>query len=296
MWLESRLRAFAAVARHRSFSRAAEELHVSQPAVSRQVALLERELGVQLVVRRPQVSLTQVGAFLADYLHRAESLLGLARQGVRSLAGAETGRLQVGASGTPGTYLLPDVLVRFSAEQPGVELQFRLGTSGEIVRAVLAHELELGVVGGLATDPELEVEPLLDDVILPVGAPELAGERLTPRRLEALVWVHREEGSATRVALESALQTLGIAPARRISLPSWEAIKLFVSRGSAVAACSRLALSRELAAGTLAVLDVPGWRLGRSISLIWHRDAPLGPAAALFAAHVREHCREQQSV
>ena len=101
-----------------------------------------------------------------------------------------------------------------------------------------------------------------------------------PRDLDNLLWIHREEGSATRVALNAALQAIGAAPRRRLALPSWEAIKLVVAQGDAVAAVSRLAIAVEQAAGTLAEVHVRGWRLGRPISLAWHPDLPLSPVAA----------------
>jgi DNA-binding transcriptional LysR family regulator len=287
MWLEARMRAFAAVARTGSFSRAAEELHVSQPAVSKHVANLEAEIGIPLLSRRPRVGLTPAGEFLAEYVLRAEALLEQARGGVTTLAGRPTGRLAFGASGTPGTYLVPRVLARFARERPEIEVEFRLGTSAEIVEAIRRHELELAVVGGLSAAPELELEPLLEDEIVLVAAPELGGRRLAPRHLGALTWVHREEGSATRLALDAELAALGIQPARRLALPSWEAVKLAVAAGGAVAACSRLAVEIELRAGSLVVLRVPGWRLGRLISVLRSPDLPPTPAAAEFLELVR---------
>jgi DNA-binding transcriptional LysR family regulator len=284
MLLEARLRAFAAVANERSFIGAAHRLRISQPAVSKHVSSLEQELGMSLVTRRPSFQLTPAGAFLGQYLTRAESLLDQAAYGVPALAGAHTGILRVGASGTPGTYVVPAMVARYLEEHPHVEIDFRLGTSGEIIDALRHHEIEIAVVGGLGVLPDIDVEHLLDDEIVLVGAPSLASTRFTPRRLEALLWVHREEGSATRVALDSALHALGVVPRRQLSLPSWEAIKLFVADadGDAVAAISRLALDVELRAGTLTRLSVPGWRLGRPISLAYHPDIPLTPPAENF--------------
>ena len=101
--------------------------------------------------------------------------------------------------------------------------------------------------------------------------------------------MHREEGSATRVALEAALRAIGAAPRRRLALPSWEAIKLVVADGGAVAAVSRMAIDVEQAAGTLVRLEVKGWRFGRPISVARHADLPLSPLAAAFVAELRQH-------
>src|SRR4051794_8776135 len=260
MMLEARLRAFLAVAEAGSFVGAAERLHLSQPAVSKHIAALEREVGVALLHRRPTFALTPPGRFLAEYVARADALLEQADRGVRALVEAEAGTLRLGASGTPGTYVVPRVLRRFLAQRPFVEVDFRLGTSAETLAALRKHEIEIAVVGGLATHQEFTVEPLLDDQLVLVGAPALAEGPLWPGDLDGLLWVHREEGSATRVALDAALHAIGAAPRRRLALSSWEAIKLVVAHGDAVAAISRLAIAVERAAGTLTELALRGWR------------------------------------
>ena len=292
MLLEARLRAFIALAEEGSFVRAAQRLHLSQPAVSKHVAALEREIGVALVTRRPVFELTPPGQFLAEYVTRAGALLEQADRGVRALVDAEIGSLRLGASGTPGTYLVPAVVRRFVEHRPYVDVDFRLGTSTETLDALRDHEIELAVIGGLGTDEELSVEPIVDDEIVLIGAPELARRRLWPRDLDNLLWIHREEGSATRVALNAALHAIGAAPRRRLALPSWEAIKLVVAQGDAVAAVSRMAIAVEQAAGTLAELNVRGWRLGRPISLAWHPGLPLSPVARAFTAQLRQAATE----
>jgi DNA-binding transcriptional LysR family regulator len=287
MHLEARLRAFAAVAREESFSRAAERLFVSQPAISKHVASLERELGTTLVIRRPRgATLSPTGRVLAEYVLRAEALLANARRAVASGV-EETGVLSLGASGIPGTYILPGLVTAFSELRPGVEVDFRLSTSSGVLDLVRAHAVEIGVIGGLPVPSELHAEPLLDDEIVLAGPPSLGGRRLKAKDLEGLTWISREEGSASRAAVEAARWEMGIQAARTLALPSWEAVKLTVARGGGVAAISRLALDVELAAGRLAVLDVSRWRLTRAISVVTARDVPLTPPAARFLDLVR---------
>ena len=178
MDLEARLRAFAAVAREGSFSEAAKELYVSQPAISKHVALLEAELGAQLVVRsRRGASLTPAGEVLADYVLRAEALLANGRRAIAAGGDAQVGTLALAASGIPGTYLLPAILARFHERHPAVELDFRLSTSGGALELVRAHEVELGIVGGLIVPPELESEPFVEDEVVLVGPRSRGGRR-----------------------------------------------------------------------------------------------------------------------
>ena len=287
MQVEARLRAFAALARQGSFSAAAEELVISQPAVSKHVADLEAELGTKLVVRGPRrTELTRAGAFVAEYVLRAEAILAQAGRGVATIDGDLVGRLAVGASGN-GMYLIPRALALYHRAHPAVALDvITVGTTADIVEAVRAHRVEIGVVGG-ASAPDLEAERLVEDEIVVVAAPALARRRLTVRDAEALTWIAREEGSATRAAVEAAWRDLGITPTRRLSFPSWEGVKLTVAEGLGVTAISRQAVEVELAAGTLALVRLPGWKVRRHLSVVHARDVPLTPAAQRFVEALR---------
>lgn len=288
MDIEARLRAFAAVARTGSFSRAAQDLYVSQPAVSKHVTSLEREVGAPLLVReRKGVTLTPAGQILADYTLRAEALLANARRALAAGPEAETGTVTIVASGIPGTYLLPELVGDFRQAHPGIEVELRLETSGGALDLVRRHEVELAVVGGLVVPPELEAQPLVEDEVVLVGPPAFGGRRLRPRDLEGLTWISREEGSATRAAVEAARWQMGLHEVRRLELPSWEAVKLVVAAGGGIAAISRFALDLELEARTLAILDLPRWRLTRTISLVTAREVPLTPAAERFVELLR---------
>jgi LysR family transcriptional regulator, transcriptional activator of the cysJI operon len=283
MQVEARLRAFAAVARQRSFSRAADELYVSQPAISKHVASLEAEFGKQLVIRgRQPLALTPAGEALADYVLRAEALLTNARRALEGGADAETGTLSLAASGIPGTYLLPVLVADFHTRHPAVTIDFQLATSGGAMELVRTHRVELAVLGGMTVPPELEGEPLIEDEVVLVGPPRLAGRRLRVKDLERETWVSREEGSATRAAVESARWQIGLHSVRALELPSWEAVKLTVAAGAGIAAISRFALDPTSDEGRLAVLDVPRWRLARTISLVTARGLPLTPPAERF--------------
>jgi DNA-binding transcriptional LysR family regulator len=178
-------------------------------------------------------------------------------------------------------------LARFHEERPAVELDVRLSTSGGSLDLVRSHEVELAVVGGMTVPPELESEPLVEDEVVLVGAPSLGGRRLRLKELEGLTWVSREEGSATRAAVEAARWQIGLHVVRTLELPSWEAVKLAVASGAGIAAISRFALNLELQAGTLVVLEMPRWRLARTISVVTAREVPLTPPAERFLELLR---------
>ncbi len=296
MEVEARLRAFAAFARRRSFSAAAQELRISQPAVSKHIADLERVLELQLVERgRRGGVLTSAGEFLANYVLRAESLLAQAALGAAEFRAPRSGSLTIVASGTVGTYLLPEIIAAFQQVHPGVRVSLELRTSMKAVDWLRSHHAELGFVGGSVGAPEIEAEYLLDDELVIVGTRQLAARRLSREQLETLTWISREEGSATRAVSDAALANLGIVSRRRLELPSWEAIKLAVKRGFGIAACSRFAVDEELRVGALAILPVRGWNVRKTISLIRVRDAALTPSAEQFVLFLRAYLRQMFS-
>jgi DNA-binding transcriptional LysR family regulator len=295
MKLEARLRAFTAFVRRRSFSGAAAELRISQPAISRHIADLERELHAVRVDRRSG-GLTAAGDLLASHVLRAEAILAQTTTLIGALREPQQGSLSIRAAGISGTYLVPDVVAEFQNRHPQVRVDFLLGTSAEVVKAVRSHQAEIGVAGGLLAAPEIEAEPLMEDEIVIVGPPRLKGRRLSRDELEALTWISREEGSATRAVADSALAELGILPTRRLALPAWESIKLAVRRAHGIAAFSRLVVAEELEVGTLVVIPFMPWKVRRMISVIRIRDAALTPAAQQFLDMLHAHCRSRSAL
>lgn len=287
--LEARLRAFAALARRKSFSAAADELYISQPAVSKHIADLERHLGVVLVIRTPKGCLfTPAGEYLSESILRSESILSQAARGLEAFKDVGYGMLVIAASGTPGTYLLPPVIAAFHVAFPAIGIVTMFGTSGEAVDAVRSHKAEIAVVGGLTSAQELQTETLTQDDVVLIGEPAMAERRYQVRDLLGLTWISREEGSATRRVMEAAWNDLGITPRAWLALPSWEAVKLAVASGAGIGACSRFGIDVELRAGTLAILDVPQWSMRRHISIVYITDTLLTPPAQRFVEMLRQ--------
>ena len=283
----------AAFARCRSFSAAAAELRISQPAVSKHVAELERALGLKLVERaRRDGALTSAGDFVANHVLRAESLLAQAALGAAQFRNSASGSLAIVASWVTGTYLLPGIIAEFQHLHPAVRISLKLGTAVQAAEWLRSHLAELGFIAGAVGGPEIEAEPLLENEIVIVGRPGLVPSQPSRERLESLTWISREEGSATRAASDATMARLGIVPRRRLELPSYEAVVCALKNGYGVAALSRFVAAAELNAGSLTVIAVRGWNVGSMISVLRVRDALLTPAADQFQNLVRRRFAE----
>ena len=143
-----RLYVFQMVARRLSFSGAAEALHTSQPNISKHIRQLEAELGASLFDRLGgSVALTDAGRVVFDYSERLFGVVGEMRRALNELEGLERGYLRLGASSTPGVYILPSILAGFRKQYPGLEVTFHIGNSQEIVQGILKDQFDLGFVG-----------------------------------------------------------------------------------------------------------------------------------------------------
>src|SRR5258708_45277 len=152
--------------------------------------------------------------------------------------------------------------------QPAVRVRLVAAPSAQTMDALRAHRAEFGVVGGFAAAPEIEAEPLVEEEIVVVGPPRYGGRRLSRRDAEAATWIVQPQGSAFQEAVEAAWADLGITPARRLELPTLEAVKLAVARGDGVAGFSRLAVDPELRRGSLPLLRLRGWNGRRTLSIV----------------------------
>jgi DNA-binding transcriptional LysR family regulator len=288
MQLDARLRAFSAFARRRSFSAAATELRISQPAVSKHIADLEHALGVKLVERaRRDGSLTSAGEFVANHVLRAEALLAQTARGVDEFRKSGSGSLVIVASWLTGTYLLPEIIAEFKYTHPDVRVSLELGTARQAVERLRSHRAELGFIAGGVAGPEIEAEPVLENEIAIVGAPTLRPKRISRDSLESLPWIFREEGSATRSATERAMARLGLAPRQRLELPSYEAVVWALKKGYGVSAISRYVVTDQLKSGALVVFPLRGWKVKNVVSALRVRDAALTPSADEFQSLVR---------
>jgi DNA-binding transcriptional LysR family regulator len=281
------LEVFLAVARARSFRRAAEVLHLSQPALSQHVGELEGALGARLFDRLGRaVHLTEAGGILENHAVRLFATLADARHAIADLQGLERGTLAIGASTTPGIYVLPAVLGAFRQRYPAIEVTLQLGNSAQVEALVRAGEIDLGVVGDGGTSPaEASVAARVEDELVLVVGPTHAWARrreIRPDELADQPLLRREPGSATRQVTERALAGAGVAHRPGMVLPHTEAIKRGVLAGLGVAFVSVLAIQGEQATGRLRPLRVRGLRIVRHFHLIHHARRRPSTAARAF--------------
>jgi len=285
------LRVFAAVADHGGFSRAAVALRISQPAVSKSVQELERQVGLALfdrVGRAPK--LTEAGESL---LIRARELFGVARvaeEELASLRGLERGILRVGASTTVATYFLPAILAQFHAQHPGVRMRVLSANTRAVARKLLEGRLDIALVEGPVQHDRISVTPWRDDelvVIAPASHPLLRKRRVSPADLADEPFILREPGSGTREVAESELARYGVHATASMQLGSTEAIKQAVAAGLGLAVVSKASAADQLALGYIAVVRLRGITFVRELSELQLIGRRPGASATAFRALLR---------
>lgn len=280
------LAVFHAIAELGSVSAAARMLHISQPAVSRELKALEDRLDVRLFERRPRgMRLTEAGALLEDFATRIFTLERGAESAVRDFLGVRTGSLEIGASHTLGTYLLPRWIARFNARHPRIHVALDVENTEAVVRGVRDYRYSFGFIEGLGTDDAFEVVDLCDDEIVPVVASSDELARHPPDTAQALADVPvllREEGSGTRLVLEQNFRRRGLQLRCAGLINSAEALARAVEEGAGVAWLSRVGVADLLASGRLVQLPAHGLHVHRKLRLIRLRERYLSPAADTF--------------
>lgn len=287
-----RLQAFSKVYELRSFSRAGEELMLSQPTISAHVLALEDELGAQLFDRLGRSVLpTQAGDVLFRYAQAVFAELDHARGDILALSRRVAGELVIGGSTIPAHYILPRLLARFLAAYPEVHLVLQGGDTQEITTMVQEGSIHIGVVGAATHHQDLVFRPIQDDALVLVAPPGLDTPDLTgegwQERLAALPWVLREQGSGTREALRLALERVGqdlrvLDPV--LTVHTSLAVLECVEAGLGVAVVSQLAATPYLARRAIRQLRAPHLVMRRQFFTVHHAKRYQFPALKAFLA------------
>lgn len=271
--MDQHLQVFIAVAEKQNFSRAAEELHMSQPAVSQYIRTFENNIGTRLLERSNKyVRLNKAGEIV---FHHAKEILGLytkMQHLVDDLTNNASGPLSIGASYTFGEYVLPHIVAKLLHVYPDIEPAVTIGNTAHIADLVAAQQLDVGIVEGHFKDKQLNVEVFAEDFMDIVASPDHVlvqkNECAEINDLDRETWIVRELGSGTREAAEKMFRILGLAPEKIMYFGSTQPIKEAVEAGLGISLLSQWAIKKELRNGDLKLLKVKGLPLARQFSIV----------------------------
>lgn len=271
--MDQQLQIFVTVAEKKSFSRAAEEHHMTQPAVSQYIRQFEDEIGVRLLERTNKyVRLNKAGEIV---FHHAKEILALytkMQNLVDDLANKASGPLSIGASYTFGEYVLPRIIANLKQIYPDIQPTVTIGNTATIADLVASHQLDIGIVEGKFNAAKLIVEDFAEDtmVIVSTANHPLARNKkpLEMADLEHETWIVREHGSGTREAMDNLFEQHGILPTRLMDFSSTQPIKESVEAGLGISLLSHWSIQKELKNGDLRILDVAGLPYRRKFSTL----------------------------
>ncbi|KEO82150.1 LysR family transcriptional regulator [Tumebacillus flagellatus] len=269
--ITAHLLVFVTVAEKKNFSRAAEALSLTQPAISQQIQSLEDYYGTKLFERTSKrVELTHAGEVLLPYAKEILNVSAVAKGALDDLVGKVTGKLTIGATFTIGEYILPLMLAEYTKKFPDVEVSVLIANTEEIGEKALDHSIDVGLVEGRLLHRNLHLTPLMEDemVLFAPAGHRLVGLAVTREQLSNEPFILREPGSGTRVIAEEVLDELGVHPAKVFSMGSTQSIKEAVEAGMGLAILSKWCIRRELQFGTLAQVTPKGFRFTRPLHVL----------------------------
>jgi DNA-binding transcriptional LysR family regulator len=285
----SQLRAFVTVVDRGSFSAAARDLAISQPAVTMQLQSLESDLGATLLDRRyRRVDLTEAGRALLPHARAVLDQLEQARLDIDELSDRVTGRLSIAASTTPGVYLVPSALGAFVSAYPEVGVSVALADTARVVEDVESGRAHIGIVGATVRGARVSFEQVGHDelvLICPAGHPLATRQKVPLSELCEERWVLRESGSGTRQVAEHVLAEHGLDPAElrvAVELGTGEAIVSAVEGGLGLAIMSRSVAGKALQLGTVQSVDAIGLPAERPFYVVLPKTAPTRAALAFY--------------
>ncbi|MDY0410315.1 LysR family transcriptional regulator [Virgibacillus soli] len=270
--MDKNLLVFVTVVEQENFSRAAKELHMTQPAVSQYIRMLEEDVGTRLLERTNKyVRLNKAGEVV---YHHAKEIIGLYTKMenlLDDITNKAKGILTIGASYTFGEYVLPHIIAMMQNKYPGIQPTITIGNTAHITELVLTHQLDIGIIEGMMNGVHLEKTPFADDQLYIVASPNnpLTTQPLIKKQdLEQSMWIIREEGSGTRESLENLFAELTIKPERTMKFSSTQPIKEAVAAGLGISLLSKWAIQKELKHHELIILPVEGTPYHRQFSYI----------------------------
>ncbi|MGN7409496.1 LysR family transcriptional regulator [Sporosarcina sp. SAFN-010] len=272
--MDQALNVFVTVTEKKSFSRAAEDLHMTQPAVSQYIRSLEETMNVRLLERTNKyVRLTKAGEIVYHHAKEIVGLYGRMHHLVNDLSHEASGQLSIGASYTFGEYVLPHILARLLEDYPRIQPDVTIGNTAEIADLIMSRQLDVGIVEGrFKENRQLTTQAFAEDrMILVASADHPLSLKTTAIEWKELIeqtWIIREEGSGTREAVEAVFERYALTPARTMQFSSTQPIKEAVEAGLGISLLSEWAVQKEIRYGELVQLPVKDLPFVRQFSIV----------------------------
>lgn len=283
------LRTFIKIARYGNLTRAAEEMGISQPAITKQIKTLEQEFGAELLIRKQKrIELSAAGLVLEMYAKQVLNLVDRAKCDIAKLHETVSGSLTVAASTIPGDYILPFIAGEFSREFPRVQLSFVSGDTGEVIKKVLDNAVQVGAVGACPDHRQLICRRFFADrlvLITPPGHPWAKARHISVRELIKGAYIWREKGSGTRQSIEKILASQGIEVGWlniAFELGSTESVIAAVEAGYGVSFVSRWSAQNAVQLGRLKEVEIIGFDGSRDLYLICLKSDPVSKIVETF--------------
>ncbi|MDP2277416.1 MAG: selenium metabolism-associated LysR family transcriptional regulator [Nitrospirota bacterium] len=293
---DHKLRVFCTVAETKSFSKASEIIHLTQPAVSLLVQAIEETYETKLFDRASNtVTLTPSGEILYKYAKEILNLYAAAEKNIGEITGFVKGSISVGASSTIGNYLLPGVIADFRKTHPKIKVHLLVGNTKRVVELLNAGNIDIGLVEGDVARQKMVVDKLVADelaLIVPPLHPLAKKRNVSIFEITKEPFIFREEGSGTRQVIEKYLGKYSITPQNMmisLVLGSTEAIKESVENGMGLAIVSRWAVRKEIKYGTLKPLSFKEEKMLRDFSLIFQKKAISSHAVDEFLSYLKAY-------
>ncbi len=294
------LETFYRVAELKSFTKAAEDLCLTQPTISGHILSLEQSLSLRLFDRTGRkVRLTKAGQVLLQYTEKILSLRKELLNALSEFSEGIRGELSLGASTIPGEYILPKLMGEFKREHPFFTLSLKIADTQEVLQYVLQGQVEFGIIGAKLNHPSLSYEKFEKDEIIVIASSDHFHPPKKRMGLEALIkepWIIREEGSGTQMAVEKVLRKRGLSLKQFnvvTEMGSTSSLKEGVKAGLGMAFVSKKAVEEELKQGVLSQIEVEGIEpIFRQIYIVQHRGRTLSPVGMEFLKFLRRNRME----
>jgi DNA-binding transcriptional LysR family regulator len=292
------LEVFCKIVELRSFSRAAEAVHLTQPTVSGHIKTLETELELRLFDRAGRtVTPTRAGELLHSYARRLLALRDETLQAINEHKGGLKGHLTVGGSSIPGAYILPPLVAAFKRAHPDVTMTLHVIDSREIVRGVIEGIYEVGMVGARFEEGRVHYKPFTHDELVlavPAGHPWAGRGTVRLSELAGQSFIMRERGSGTRKVMERALGDHDVDPGSLrvvLEVTGNEAVRQALRAGAGIAVISRRAIEDDIRCKTVTALRIHGVKLLRDFFLVTHRSRSRSPLGNAFLSFLQQSAK-----